>query len=157
MTEEKLPIFKSVDNHGNMRRERFVVPQAASYEITQQAVLTEESQKIVVEKLVDRTPHWLDLEPKEQKDEIKAALLLNTVAYFLYNKGYITEDCDMYENGFDKDGNVVLDAFYIKETKLQKEMKKNFEEKRANKENKNKASVFSLVGYKERKSGDKSD
>ena len=155
MSKEKLPIFTSSEEFSNMRRVRFVIPQASSYEITQKVVLTEESQKIAVSKLVDRTPHWLDLEEQEQKDEIKAALLLYTVAQFLYQEDYITDDCTMYENGFDKDGNIVLDAFYVKETKLQKQVQQEFKNKRIEKEEEKKNSVFSLVDYKNKKEGKK--
>ena len=151
MSKEKLPIFTSSEEFSNMRRVRFIVPQASSYEITQKVVLTEESQKIAVSKLVDRTPHWLDLEEQEQKDEIKAALLLYTVAHFLYQEDDITDDCTMDENGFDKDGNIVLDAFYVKETKLQKQVQQDFKNKRIEKEEEKKNSVFSLVDYKNKK------
>lgn len=145
MTQEKLPIFRDTEVFENMRRDRFIIPQATSYEITQKVVLTKESQEIAVRKLVDRTPDWLDLEEEEQHQEIKAALLLYTVAQFLYKENYISNECSMYENGFDKEGNVVLDAFYIRETKLQKQMAKEFKNKKVTSEKK--GEVISLAKH----------
>lgn len=144
--KNNLPVFKSVSTFENMRKERFVVPQATSFEITQKAVLKEDKQKETVHKLVDRTPHWLELSEEEQKDEIKAVLLLQTVAEYLYSTNHITDDCTMFENGFDKDGNVVLDAFYIKDSKLQQQLKSEFEKK----ENIGEQKVFSLDEYRKK-------
>lgn len=138
-----LPVFKSVTQIKNMRKERFVVPQATTFEITQKVVLTEEKQKETVFKLVDRKPEWLDLTEEQQKEEIKAVLLLQTVAEYLYSKNHISEDCTMFENGFDKDGNVVLDAFYIKDSKLQRKLRAQFEKKESEKE----GTVISLADY----------
>lgn len=150
MTKEAMPVFKSSSTLANMKKDTFVVPQATTFEICQNFLLTEEVQKQTTNKLVDRTPHWLDLSDKEQVEEIKAALVLQTVAEYLYKEEYISDKCTMFENGFDKDGNVVLDAFYVKDNEMQRNLKKEFENKRVEK----KAPVLSFSDFKKRKQGD---
>lgn len=154
LKKDSLPIFKSSENIGNMKKDRFVVPQATSFKICKDFKLKEESQKETVNKLVDRTPQWLDLSSEEQTEEIKAALVLQTVAEFLYAKRYISDKCSMYENGFDKDGNIILDAFYIKDSKVQQQLKQKYKNKRTEKENKV-SPISSFSEYKKRKEGKK--
>lgn len=149
MQKNDLPIFRSSDTFSNMRKERFVVPQQSSFFICNNFVLSDESQKTTVNKLVDRTPNWLQLEDVEQKEAIKATLVLQTIAEYLYKEGYITKDCDMYENGYDKDGNIVLDAFYI--TKSQDQIK--WEERFKTKKKKSKAPVVKMKDFAKGKRG----
>lgn len=118
-----IKVFKVNDSYANMDKERLVVPQSSTLEILSIYKLPEEIQKTAVNKLVDRTPHWLDLSEKEQKNEIKAILTLESVAYYLYEQGTIRETCSLYENGFDKDGNVVIDVFYVNEEESLREIK----------------------------------
>lgn len=121
----QLPVFKTVEEYANMTKERFVVPQNVIVEILKDYTLSEELQKKAVNKMVDRTPHFLDLTEEERLNEIKSVLTLESVAYYLYDMNMIEEHCNMYENGFDKEGNIVLDAFYVNEefelNKLKKE------------------------------------
>ena len=130
LNQNDFPVFRSSETFSNMRKERFVVPQRTSFFICEEFVLTEEAQKTTIDKLVDRTPNWLEMSDEEQKDSIKATLVLQTVAEYLYAKSYIQKNCDMYENGYDKDGNVVLDAFYIKKTKDQVKWKNRIKAKK---------------------------
>ena len=150
MEETKMPIFKSSSMHANMKKDNFVVPQASTFEICENFHLSEASQKTTVNKLVDRTPDWLDLSNEEQVEEIKAALVLQTVAEFLRKEEYITEKCVMFENGFDTNGNIVLDAFYVKQDKLQRKIKKAFSDKEAKKE-KQSGSVVSFKEFKNKR------
>lgn len=112
---DKLPIFRSSDTYANMRKERFTIPLETAEYIAKTYKLNQQRMSDAVNKLVDRTPHWLDMDEEEQKEEIRAILLLETVAYYLYDNKSIQETCNMYENGFDANGNVILDAFYIKQ------------------------------------------
>ena len=126
----QLPVFKTVERYANMLKERFVVPQNVIVEILEDYTLNEDLQKKAVNKMVDRTPHFLDLTEEERLNEIKSILTLESVAYYLLDMGMIQEHCSMYENGFDAEGNIVLDAFYVDdETELNK-LKKNKIEKR---------------------------
>lgn len=111
----KLPIFRSSDTYANMRKERFTVPLQTAEYISKAYKLTQERMSDAVNKLVDRTPHWLEMDEDEQKEEIRAILLLEAVAYYLYDNNSIQSSCNMYENGFDENGNIILDAFYVKE------------------------------------------
>lgn len=111
----KLPIFRSSDTYANMRKERFTVPLQTAEYISKAYKLTQQRMSDAVNKLVDRTPHWLEMDEDEQKEEIRAILLLETVAYYLYDNNSIQSSCNMYENGFDENGNIILDAFYVKE------------------------------------------
>ena len=142
----EFPIFRSAETYGNMKKERFIVPQQSTFFICENFVLTEESQKTTVNKLVDRTPDWMSLEEEEQKDAIKATLVLQTVAEYLYKEDYITKACDMYENGYDKDGNVVLDAFYITKTQEQIKWEDRFKAKK-----RKKSSVVKFKDYVNKK------
>lgn len=114
--DKGLLVFKSVTEQANMTIERLVVPQSSSFEILETYKLSKKLQERAVHKLVDRTPDWLSLSEEEQHEAIKAVLTLESVAHYLYDEGTIREDCTMYENGFDEDGNIVLDTFYITES-----------------------------------------
>lgn len=113
----QIPVFKTTQKHANMTIDKFVVPQNMTMQIINDFDLDKGIQSDAINKLVDRTPNWLDLSEEDQKNEIKATLTLETVANYLYHMDFITDKCDMYENGFDKDGNVVLDAFYVENGK----------------------------------------
>ena len=129
-THSDIKVFRVNDSYANMDKERLVVPQNSTLEILSIYELPEEIQKTAVSKLVDRTPHWLDLSEEEQKNEIKAVLTLESVAYYLYEQGTIRETCSLYENGFDKDGNVVIDAFYVDEEDSLREIKQKANQRR---------------------------
>lgn len=129
--DDELPIFKTSDTFSNMRKDRFVIPQPTTLQICQSFSLNKEAQERTVNKLVDRTPDWLDMEEEEQKEGIKATLVLETVAQFLYTKNHIQDNCTMYENGYDKDGNIVLDAFYVKDTKVKNKWEKAVQSKKS--------------------------
>ena len=135
MEEKELPIFRTSETLANMKKDRFVVPQPTSLFVCENYVLNEESRIRTVNKLVDRTPAWLNYSQEEQIEEIKAALILQTVAEYLYAKNYIQSTCTMFENGFDKDGNIVLDAFYVKDTAVKKKWEREFKNKRIAKQN----------------------
>lgn len=150
LKENELPLFKTVDELANMRIETFRVPQASFYQIKEQFVLPRDHQSKTVEKLVDSRPDWLDLDEEEQLAEIKLKLILETVAQYLYSNDYISEQCTMYDNGFDEQGNVVLSAYYVKETTKGNAIKEAIEQK---KDMKHKP-VVSLADYKKRKEAD---
>ena len=120
--KDRLPIFRSEDTFSNMKKVRFTVPQVAVLKILEEQSISKEIQADAVNKLVDRTPDWLEMEDDERYEAIKATLTLETVAWYLYERNYIQESCTMYENGFDENGNVILDAFYVKETKTKNEI-----------------------------------
>jgi len=141
MEEKELPIFRTSEMLANMKKERFVVPQPTSLFVCEHYMLNEESRIRTVNKLVDRTPAWLEYSQEEQIEEIKAALILQTVAEYLYAKNYIQSTCTMFENGFDKDGNIVLDAFYVKDTIVKKKWEHEFKNKRIEKEQSQKQKV----------------
>lgn len=153
MKENNYPIFRSSDTFSNMRKERFVVPQPTTLLICNEAVLTKEKQKETVRKLVDRRPDWLDLTDEEQKEEIKAVLVLQTVAEYLYAKGYIQSDCTMFENGFDAEGNVVLDAFYVKDTSTLRGIKRQMKKKEEEAKKEKTTSFVSLSEFRKKKEG----
>lgn len=142
MKENELPIFRTRDNFGNMRKDRFVIPQPTTLFVCENYVLKEDSQKNTVIKLVDRTPDWLNIEESEQLEAIKAALVLQTVAEYLRAKNMIQENCSMFENGFDKDGNIVLDAFYVKDTKVKAGWEKEFAKKEDKSTEKKLATIY---------------
>lgn len=133
MNENELPIFRTRDNFSNMRKDRFVIPQPTTLFICENYVLKKDSQATTVNKLVDRTPDWMEMEEEDQLEAIKAALVLQTVAEYLNTKNMIQSNCTMFENGFDKDGNVILDAFYIKENKVKAGWEKEFQQKETDK------------------------
>lgn len=114
--ENHLQLFKSETQFSNMVIEHFVIPPQSSYAMTQHYRLEEELQQQAVLGLVDRTKNWLELDDAVQIERIKAVLLLETVAHYLYEEGTIREDCDLYENGFDTDGNILLDVYYVEDT-----------------------------------------
>lgn len=111
-------ILTTTSKMSNMTKERFVVPQSSIEKILNIYILPEELQKEAVNQLVDRRHDWLDLTEEEQLNQIKSILLLETVTFFLYHNDYIREGSDMYHNGFDKDGNVSLDVFYIEDAEI---------------------------------------
>lgn len=137
----EMPVFKTIEKYSNMIKERFVVPQNFTAKILEDYVLDIELQKRAVNRLVDRTPNWLDIAEEDRIHEIKAILTLETVAHYLLDSGTIREGSDMYENGFDKDGNVVVDVFYVENTKTLDEIKK-AKAKKKNKELGNKILEF---------------
>lgn len=134
---EDLKILRSYSKIGNMLKEKFVVPKEVIYLILTNFTLTEEAQKTAVNKLVDRKPNWTKLSEEEQLEEIKAILTLQTVAEYLYTNGLIHESCEMFENGFDKNGNVVLDAMYLEETEQTEKINELFIKKEQAKKNNN--------------------
>lgn len=136
MKQDELPIYKTSDTFSNMRKDRFVIPQPTTLRICQEVVLNKKAQERTVNKLVDRTPGWLKMEKEEQVENIKAALVLETVAQYLYAKNHIQNHCTMYENGYDHNGNVVLDAFYVKDTKVKKNWESMVKEKSVQKTDK---------------------
>lgn len=148
MNENELPIFRTRDVFSNMKKDRFVIPQPTTLFICQNYVLKKESQSVTVNKLVDRTPNWLKMKQPEQMEAIKAALVLQTVAEYLNAKNMIQEDCTMFENGFDKDGNVVLDAFYVKDTKVKAGWEKEFKKKEASSEKSETEKMATIYPFK---------
>lgn len=115
-------ILTTTSKMSNMTKERFVVPQSSIEKILKIYVLPEELQKEAVNQLVDRRHDWLDLTEEEQLNQIKSILLLETVTFFLYDNDYIREGSDMYHNGFDKDGNVSLDVFYVEDAEISEKL-----------------------------------
>lgn len=128
----QIPVFKTIEEYANMIKERFVVPQNMTAKILKDYLLDEELQKEAVNKLVDRTPHFLELSEEERIQEITAVLTLETVAYYLNDTGQIRPGSNMYENGFDENGNVILDVFYINDTETQEEILRLQNKKRKN-------------------------
>lgn len=118
----KLPIFKNSTKFANMIIDTYTVPQNITEKIIKAFVLSKEQQTSAVHKLVDRRPDWLDLNEEERNDEILAVLTLETVAYYLNDKKIIRSGSDMYQNYFDKDGNVVVNVFYIKNSKTKEQI-----------------------------------
>ena len=62
----QIPVFKTIEEYANMIKERFVVPQNMTANILKDYLLDEELQKEAVNKLVDRTPHFLELSEEER-------------------------------------------------------------------------------------------
>lgn len=147
LKENELPVFKSSQEMANMTIDTFIVPQASFYEMKERFVLPRDFQSKVIEKLVDETPNWLDLEEEEQVAEIKMKLILETVAQYLYAHDYISENCTMYDNGFDKNGNVMLNAFYVKDTEKGQAVQVAIDKKKQKQSKK----VTSLADYKKKK------
>lgn len=109
----QITIFRSNASHANMKVERFVVPQNSTLIILDIFKLDKDKQERAINKLVDRTPDWLQMTTESQVNLIKLTLSQESVVYYLYETGTIRKDCSMYENSVDENGNIVIDAFYI--------------------------------------------
>lgn len=127
MNETNMPGIKvTKQDVSNMRIEHFNISTEIVQAIVQQLKLTEEAQNEVVDKLVDRTPEWMDLESEEQTNKIKAALIEETIIEFLRLNEYVRKDVEMIDIGISDDLSILASAFYIKHDKtVEKELKQN--------------------------------
>lgn len=114
-------IFITEHTMNNMKLERIVVSGAAIIAILKVTQLTPEAQEAAVTSLVERTPEWLDIEPEEQIEKIKAVLTQESVLEFLKLKQAIRKGCDMVQTGIDVEGSIVIEAYY---TQLNREQRR---------------------------------
>lgn len=114
-------IFIAEYDMSNMKLERIVVSGAAILAILKVTELSQEAQEEAVIDLVEREPNWLDIEPEIQIERIKAVLTQETVIEYLKEKGAIRKKCDMVQTGIDKEGSIVIEAYY---TELNREQRR---------------------------------
>lgn len=101
--------------------ERIYVANFVVAEIVKHFTLLPIAQMEAVDKLVDRTPNWMDIDEHEQVEMIKAVLAQEAVIEYLRQQGHIRKEVDMVESGIDEEGSYVVTAFY---TKMNREMKR---------------------------------
>lgn len=112
-TEEDSGIFLAEYKMSNMKMHRIVVSDAAIFGILEGPYkLTEEAQEEAVNNLVDRTPEWVELGQDVQVEKIKAVLTQEMVLEYLVETGSIKKDCDIVNVGIDKEGSIVIEAYY---------------------------------------------
>lgn len=114
-TKEILGIFITQQEVANMKVDHIHVTDFAIQTILKTVHLNQDSQNEIVDKLVDRNPNWARLTPESQINKIKVALTQETVAEYLRLNKYISENVDMLEMGIDKEGSIVVSAFYIEQ------------------------------------------
>lgn len=120
--KEVLGIFITKQNVGNMNIEHIHVSDFAIQTILKTVQLSQKTQFEVVDKLVDRTPDWLSHEEEDRMVKIKAALIQETVVEYLRLTEEIREDVDMLEIGIDKEGSIIVSAYYIDKSQIPKEI-----------------------------------
>jgi hypothetical protein len=115
MEKKEYPgIFKSSEKVFNMDIDTFVVSGFAIENILKVTEIPRERQLEAIDKLVARTPDYLDLEPEDAYGKIKVALTQETVIAYLEHEGQVdTSKRDvMYECGIDQEGSIQLKVFY---------------------------------------------
>jgi hypothetical protein len=124
-------IFIAEYQLNNMKMERIVVSGPAIVAILKVTKLSEKAQEDAVMELVARTPEWLDIEPEEQVDKIKAVLTQESVIEYLKTKEIIRAKCDMVQTGIDVEGSIVVEAYY---TELNREQRRAIDKSMSEKE-----------------------
>lgn len=114
-----------VDEHqvSNMKIQRIVVSNPAILKILELVRLPIADQEDAVDKLVDRTPEWKDLETDDQIARIKAVLTQETVLYYLQCIETVRSSVDFCEVGIDVEGSVVVYAYYTTNRGQRRELK----------------------------------
>lgn len=115
LNSEILGIIITKETVGNMNLEHIHVSNGAIQLILKSIKLNEEAQLEIVDKLVDRSPNWSTLSQEEQINKIKTILTQETVIEYLRFNGDIRQDVNMLEAGIDKEGSIIVTAFYIKD------------------------------------------
>lgn len=105
-------IFITKEKVHNMDVERILVAGFAIKDILERTKLTVKAQEEAVDRLVERTPMFFSMEPEEVHEKIKIALTEETVVEYLRHEGIIRKKADMVEVGVDKEGSLVVTAFY---------------------------------------------
>lgn len=116
--KEVLGIFITQQEVSNMKVENIHVSDFAIQTILKTVNLVEEAQFDAVDKLVARTPDWFKLSEEEQTNKIKTVLLQETVIEYLRLNQFIKEDVTMVDVGIDKEGSVIVSAYYVEENDL---------------------------------------
>jgi len=116
--KEILGILITKNEVSNMNMEYIHVANFAIETILKTIRLNEPAQIEAVNKLVDRTPNWMELEPEEQSNKIKTVLTIETVIEYLRLENYIREGIDMIEVGIDPEGTIIVSAFYIQKDEV---------------------------------------
>lgn len=114
-------IFIAEYQMNNMKMERIVVSNPAILAILKVTQLSPEAQEEAVMQLVARTAEWLDIEPDEQINRIKAVLTQETVIEYLKEKEVLRKNCDMVQTGIDVEGSIIIEAYY---TQLNREQRR---------------------------------
>lgn len=117
-------IFVSEHKMNNMDMHRIVVCDAAIQTILSVTRLSVEAQEDAVNKLVDRTPEWLDLEEVDRYNRIKSVLTQETVLEYLIYQEAVTNKVDTVELGVDEEGSIVICAYYTNMNREQRRAKK---------------------------------
>lgn len=114
MEKEYPGIFKTSQKVHNMDIDTFVVSGFAIENILKVTDIPRERQLEAIDKLVARTPDYLELEPEDAYAKIKVALTQETVIAYLEHEQQIdTKKHDvMYECGIDLEGSIQLKVFY---------------------------------------------
>lgn len=116
-------IFLAEYQMSNMRMERIVVSNPAILKILElPQQLSQEAQEKIVNDLVDRTPEWQEMDQAAQVEKIKTVLTQETVLEHLVYTGTIRKDCQMTSIGIDKEGSIVIEAYYTTMNRKQRRM-----------------------------------
>jgi hypothetical protein len=113
-------IFITEHDISNMKMERILVSNPAILKILELIKLPKKDQEDAVDNLVSRTPDWMDLEPEVQIQKIKVVLTTETILYYLTGIETIRKDCDLVEVGVDEEGSVVVYAYYVDMSRVQR-------------------------------------
>lgn len=124
-------IFIQKETIQNMDMERIYVANFVVAEIVKHFVLVPALQMEAVDKLVDRTPNWMEIDEHKQVEMIKAVLAQEAVIEYLRQEGHIRKNVDMVETGIDEEGSYVVTAFY---TQMNREMKRMLKNKMSKKD-----------------------
>lgn len=135
-------IFITEHEMNNMKLERIVVSGAAIMAILGVTQLSQEAQEEAVVSLVERTPDWLDIEPEEQIEKIKAVLTQESVLEYLKVIEAIRSQCDMVQTGIDAEGSIVIEAYY---TQVNREQRRAIDKKMSEQEKKNLSSALNIL------------
>jgi hypothetical protein len=135
-------IFIAEYQLNNMKMERIVVSGPAIVAILKVTKLSEKAQEDAVMELVARTPEWLDIEPEEQVEKIKAVLTQESVIEYLKAKEIIRNKCDMVQTGIDVEGSIVVEAYY---TELNREQRRAIDKSMSEKQKKDMADAVNIL------------
>jgi hypothetical protein len=123
-------IFISKETISNMEMERIMVAGFAVVDILSRTQLSQSAQEEAIDKLVDRTPNFIKLKPEVAVEKIKMVLTQETVIEYLRHQDIIRKNADMVEVGVDKEGSLVVTAFYTKLSRdVRRALKKQYDAK----------------------------
>lgn len=106
----------------NMEVDYITVPDPLIRVILQEVQLHKEVQEEAIDKMVERTVDYFQLEPKEQVRKIETTLVIETVIEFLRLTSFIKDGIDMVEAGISDEGSVVVTAYYVGQNELTKKV-----------------------------------